>query len=83
MIVWLLRSWAYACHIWLFDGILIATKESPEKEKQRDNAKQFSCKSKVKLKKQDRFTSTNSGWIVVEWIPSLWKNDFTSSAILM
>ena len=24
--------------------------------------------------------STNSGWIVVEWIPSLWKNSFTLSA---
>ena len=27
--------------------------------------------------------STNSGWIVVEWIPSLWKNSFTFSAIFM
>ena len=26
--------------------------------------------------------STNSGWIVVEWIPSLWKNSFTFSATL-
>lgn len=25
--------------------------------------------------------STNSGWIVVEWMPSLWKNSFTFSAI--
>ena len=24
--------------------------------------------------------STNSGWIVVEWMPSLWKNSFTLSA---
>lgn len=24
--------------------------------------------------------SKNSGWIVVEWIPSLWKNSFTFSA---
>ena len=24
--------------------------------------------------------STNSGWIVVEWIPSLWKNSLTFSA---
>ena len=24
--------------------------------------------------------STNSGWIVVEWMPSLWKNSFTFSA---
>lgn len=27
--------------------------------------------------------SKNSGWIVVEWIPSLWKNSFTFSAIFM
>ena len=27
--------------------------------------------------------STNSGWIVVEWIPSLWKNSFTRSATVM
>ena len=27
--------------------------------------------------------STNSGWIVVEWMPSLWKNSFTFSAIFM
>ena len=24
--------------------------------------------------------TTNSGWIVVEWIPSLWKNSLTFSA---
>lgn len=28
-------------------------------------------------------TSINSGWIVVECIPSLWKNSFTCSAIFM
>lgn len=28
-------------------------------------------------------TSTNSGWIVVEWIPSLWKNSLTCSAIFI
>ena len=27
--------------------------------------------------------STNSGWIVVEWMPSLWKNSFTFSAIFI
>lgn len=27
--------------------------------------------------------STNSGWMVVEWIPSLWKNSLTFSAICM
>jgi len=27
--------------------------------------------------------STNSGWMVVEWIPSLWKNSLTFSATVM
>lgn len=44
---------------------------------------QDSMQSSVEEMESVGSVSTNSGWIVVEWIPSLWKNSFTCSAICM
>ena len=36
--------------------------------------------SELVMEPRGSLVSTNSGWMVVEWMPSLWKNSFTFSA---
>jgi len=50
-------------------------KKKHKTKKNPDHNMQSSCRRCL--------TSTNSGWMVVEWIPSSWKKHLTSSAIRM